>query len=86
MGNYTVLAQQKRFVEVVDIQVGMIAVVQIAVANEHLEDLRMVGGRTVSKQPQVEHKALGRNCQIPHLVNCHKWLVEEQRESHSDLN
>lgn len=39
--------------------------------------------RAVGKLPQAVYTALAKMIHNPHLVNRHKWLVEEHKESHS---
>jgi len=50
-----------------------------------LKKRRVEEEMTVSKQPQVEHKALEKMFQNPHLVSCHKKPVAERKASHSGI-
>lgn len=57
--------------------------IEVDIETEGPEVQRMeVVGRAVSKLPQAASKVLVK-IHNPHLVNRHKWLVEQHMESHS---
>jgi endonuclease III len=64
---------------------GIVVVVSIAVDTEHRVEQRkeVADQRAVGKLPQAVHKALVKTIHNPHLVYCHKRLVEEEMVKHS---
>lgn len=66
---------------------GIVGVVNIAVDTAHRVGQRkeVADQRAVGKLPQAVHKALVKMIHNPHLVYCHKRLVEEEMLRHSAI-